>query len=93
MTSAETTTSKPYLEDGLLHIPLDAEAKYRWWEDGQSVWDTLLQLGVAEKHVKRILNLYYLEHRPPQERYTLIEFDTATMRISNIQHNISAPAA
>lgn len=33
----------PYLDDhGKLRIPLDADDKYRYWSDGQSVFATLL---------------------------------------------------
>lgn len=36
-------------ENGDLVIPLDAEAKYRWWQGGQSVADTLRELREADR--------------------------------------------
>jgi len=51
----------PYLDDqGRLRIPLDCELKYRWWQDGQSPFETALELGASdeelEHHVNEIFN-------------------------------------
>jgi len=59
---------KPTLdtEIGLLRIPVTVDAKYRWWSGGQSLKDTLLELGatreVAEKYLPEFLvNKYWPE--------------------------------
>jgi hypothetical protein len=51
----------PYLDDqGRLRIPCDCEPKYRWWQDGQSPFETALELGASdeelEHHVNEIFN-------------------------------------
>jgi hypothetical protein len=51
----------PYLDDqGRLRIPCDCELKYRWWQDGQSPFETALELGASdeelEHHVNEIFN-------------------------------------
>lgn len=44
---------KAYLDDqGRLRIPLDADDKYRYWAGGQSVFDTLLELGASDKEIE-----------------------------------------
>ncbi len=52
----------PFLDDqGRLRIPLDADDKYRYWQGGQSVFATLLELGASgkeiEAHIGPIRNL------------------------------------
>ncbi len=43
----------PFLDDlGRLRIPLDADEKYRWWQGGQSVFETLLELGASDKEIE-----------------------------------------
>ena len=43
----------PFLDDqGRLRIPLDADEKYRWWQGGQSVFATLLELGASDKEIE-----------------------------------------
>ncbi|MCI5223086.1 MAG: hypothetical protein D3924_10520 [Candidatus Electrothrix sp. AR4] len=43
----------PFLDDqGKLRIPLDADDKYRWWQGGQSVFATLLELGASDKEIE-----------------------------------------
>ena len=43
---------KAYLDNqGRLRIPLDADDKYRWWQGGQSVFATLLELGASDKEI------------------------------------------
>jgi len=38
----------PYLdENGLLIIPFEADEKYHWWAGGQSLRETLLELGAT----------------------------------------------
>ncbi|WP_417914008.1 hypothetical protein [Candidatus Electronema sp. JM] len=51
----------PYLDDqGRLRIPCGCEPKYRWWQDGQSPFETALELGASdeelEHHVNEIFN-------------------------------------
>jgi putative DNA primase/helicase len=51
----------PYLDDqGRLRTPCDCAPKYRWWQDGQSPFETALELGASdeelERHVNEILN-------------------------------------
>lgn len=44
---------KAYLDNqGRLRIPLDADDKYRWWQGGQSVFETLLELGASDKEIE-----------------------------------------
>jgi hypothetical protein len=43
------TDSRPRIDgNGDLLIPFDAEAKYRWWQGGQSVAETLAELQGAD---------------------------------------------
>ncbi len=46
---------KPYLRNNELIIPTDSDDKYRWWEGGQSIFATLLELNapgtIIEKYV------------------------------------------
>jgi len=43
----------PFLDDqGRLRIPLDADEKYRYWSGGQSVFETLLELGASDKEIE-----------------------------------------
>ena len=44
---------KAYLDNqGRLRIPLDTDDKYRWWQGGQSVFATLLELGASDKEIE-----------------------------------------
>ena len=44
----------PYLtEHGELRIPIDCERKYRWWQGGQSVRETLIELGAPEQVIEK----------------------------------------
>ena len=47
-------------DQGRLRIPCDCEPKYRWWQDGQSPFETALELGASdeelEHHVNEIFN-------------------------------------
>lgn len=36
---------KPYIENETLIIPFDSDKKYHWWNGGQSVIETLRELG------------------------------------------------
>jgi hypothetical protein len=43
----------PFLDDqGRLRIPFDADDKYRYWQGGQSVFATLLELGASDKEIE-----------------------------------------
>ncbi len=39
-------------KDGNLVVPTTAPLKYRWWVGGQSVLDTLKELGASEEIIK-----------------------------------------
>jgi hypothetical protein len=39
----------PYIDNGTLVIPFDAPAKYRWWQGGQTIAETLEELGASEE--------------------------------------------
>ena len=41
----------PYLDCGIPMIPYSAEPKYRYWDSGQSLLSTLLELGAADKMI------------------------------------------
>lgn len=44
----------PYITNfGSLVIPFNSECKYHWWNRGQSVRDTLKELGASEEIIKR----------------------------------------
>ena len=49
----DNAATPPYIDaSGCLHIPFNAPKKYRWWQQGgQSVLDTLEELG-ANKAIK-----------------------------------------
>jgi len=58
-TLAGKETKKPFLRNGELIIPSDSDDKYRYWAGGQSIFNTLLELGapdeVIEKYIDPIL--------------------------------------
>ena len=39
----------PYIENGVLKIPFRAPLKYRYWQGGQSVKETLEELGASDE--------------------------------------------
>jgi hypothetical protein len=40
---------KPYIDtDGNLRIPFDSPARYHWWKGGQSIAETLREVGTSE---------------------------------------------
>ncbi|WYD81867.1 MAG: hypothetical protein V8K32_05660 [Candidatus Electrothrix gigas] len=42
----------PFLDDqGRLRIPGDCDLKYRYWQGGQSVFATLLELGASDREI------------------------------------------
>ena len=43
----------PQLKKGELIIPLNSPARFRWWQDGQSIEATLRELGASEETIKR----------------------------------------
>lgn len=46
----------PYLENGkLLNIPHNSPQKYRYWQGGQSIEETLRELGASEETLKHYL--------------------------------------
>ncbi len=45
--------SSPQLDDqGRIRIPGDCDPKYRWWQGGQSPFETLLELGASDKEIE-----------------------------------------
>jgi hypothetical protein len=40
-----TPSCPPSLKNGILTIPFNADPKYHWWRGGQSLTDTLVELG------------------------------------------------
>ena len=40
---------------GVLVIPLDCPEKYRWWQGGQHVLETLAELGASDETLKRYM--------------------------------------
>jgi hypothetical protein len=51
-------TKMPYIDsEGGLHIPFDSPEKYHYWNGGQSLRETLLELGAGEDIIRR----YYRE--------------------------------
>ena len=38
----------PYIENGVLKIPFQAPLKYRYWQGGQSIKETLDELGAGD---------------------------------------------
>jgi len=65
---ADTKENKnqfPYLsKNNDLIIPHNTELKYRWWQGGQSIFETLLELGAGED----ILDRYVANWRERLER-------------------------
>ncbi len=50
----ESPEKIPYLtENGELVISSDAPSKYKWWDGGQSVKETLDELGASEEVMHR----------------------------------------
>ena len=53
----ESTGKIPYLtENGELIISSDAPSKYKWWDGGQSVKETLEELVASEDVMERYLS-------------------------------------
>src|SRR5215475_4509207 len=46
----------PYIDAaGVLVIPFDCPEKYRWWNGGQTVLETLTELGANDETMKRYM--------------------------------------
>ncbi len=41
-------SSPPFVRNGELNIPHNAPLKYRWWDGGQSIRETLVELGATQ---------------------------------------------
>src|SRR4051812_47189526 len=53
-----TLLARPYLNDrGELIIPLTAAPQYRWWAGGQSIRDTLRELGAPPEVLGRYVEV------------------------------------
>ena len=53
-TLAGEETKMPFLKDGCeLVIPLNAPDRYRWWQGGQSIFDTLLELKASDELIEQ----------------------------------------
>ncbi|HIC90539.1 MAG TPA: hypothetical protein EYP21_00445 [Syntrophaceae bacterium] len=47
----------PYLDRrGTLIIPFDCDPRYHWWNNGQSIIETLKELGASEDIIKKYLH-------------------------------------
>ena len=42
---------QPYLDEGIPMLPYTVEPKYRYWDSGQPLLSTLLELGAADKMI------------------------------------------
>lgn len=47
--STEGGFGVPHIDNETLVIPFDAPAKYRWWQGGQAIAETLEELGASEE--------------------------------------------
>jgi len=47
---------KPYISDGCLIVPAGCEEKYKYWEGGQSVAETLYELVATQLILDNYLN-------------------------------------
>jgi hypothetical protein len=48
----------PYLDNGVLRIPFDSDKRYRWWQKGQSITETLRELNASDEILKRYKSPY-----------------------------------
>ncbi|HHT9106702.1 MAG TPA: hypothetical protein ACFYD7_12650 [Candidatus Wujingus californicus] len=48
----------PYLDNGILRIPFDSDKRYRWWQKGQSITETLRELNASDEIVRRYKSPY-----------------------------------
>lgn len=49
---------KPYINiQGDLVIPFDSDPKYHWWNGGQSVHKTLLELNTSPEIIKKYVKV------------------------------------
>jgi hypothetical protein len=53
-----TNTNNPYIDDsGNIVVPFNADPKYHFWNGGQSLADTLMEINVTEniwsKHIEK----------------------------------------
>lgn len=52
-----TNRVKPFIDtNGDLVIPLCSDPKYRWWQGGQSVRETLIELDAAPEVMRRYVS-------------------------------------
>jgi len=48
----------PYIDsNGDLRIPFNSDPKYHWWKCGQSLLETLRELGASEETVKKYVRI------------------------------------
>lgn len=53
--SVPNHSPKPYIDtDGNLRIPFDSAARYHWWKGGQSIAETLREVGTSEAAFARM---------------------------------------
>lgn len=46
--------NKPHIDrHGTLIIPFSSDPKYHWWNKGQSILETLKELGASEEIIER----------------------------------------
>ena len=47
---------EPFIAGNELKIPTDCDQKYRYWQDGQSIFDTLIELGASADLVENYIS-------------------------------------
>jgi hypothetical protein len=56
-TSTDDGVTPPYIsEHGELIIPFSAPKKYRWWQGGQTVRETLKEIGATDEIKRRYVH-------------------------------------
>ena len=50
------SNKKPYITNGELRIPMRCDRKYRYWQDGQSIFDTLIELNVSDELIEHYIS-------------------------------------
>lgn len=54
--SVEPDCKKPYITNNELRIPSDCNPRFRYWQKGQSVFDTLVELGASDDLIENYIN-------------------------------------
>lgn len=68
-TRDESEAAMPYINAaGTLVIPFSSARKYHWWSGGQSVLDTLLELGADDGVIRRYVGGSHVRKEGSSER-------------------------